>query len=258
MGRLRGWLATLAILGVGAASCGLPALRVYWRFRESNPVQRGQEVAARSGCFSCHGPHGTKGLPDPGTGQEVPAWDGGVPMMYVSGPEEVREYILDGVSRRRAASASASAGRARAAIRMPAYREILRPVEIEDLVAYFMAASRMEPVSDPAAARGRELVRRLRCESCHGAGGAGGVANPGSFKGYVPGWLGADFGELVADDGELQDWVRDGGIGRFARSRLARHFLKRQRLQMPAYRSALAPEEIDAIVAYIKWLRKST
>src|SRR6266850_7649726 len=97
--RLGGPLVLLAAVALGA----LPALRAYWRVRESNPVQRGAAIAARSGCLSCHGPHGTRGLPDPTSGEQVPAWDGGVPMMYVRDAQEVREYILDGVSKRRAA-----------------------------------------------------------------------------------------------------------------------------------------------------------
>jgi mono/diheme cytochrome c family protein len=230
-------------------------MRVIWSLRESNPVRRGAEVARRVGCLSCHGPDGTRGLPDPGTGGEVPPWDGGVPMMYVDGEEEVREFILDGVSRRRAASPSAAAERSRAAVRMPAYRGVLKDREVEDLVAYFMAASMMTPIEEPAASRGRDLVRRLRCEACHGIGGSGGVLNPGSYKGYVPGWLGPDFAELVRDETELKRWILEGVIERFAGDRLAGHFLARQRLQMPAYKAALSGEETEAIVSYLGWLR---
>jgi mono/diheme cytochrome c family protein len=256
MRRVPRWFLALglaALMGLGA----LPALRACWRARESNPVQRGAALAARVGCLSCHGPDGTRGLPDPNTAAEVPSWDGGVPMMYVSGAGEVREYILDGVSRRRAESASASAERARAAIRMPAYRGVLSSRQVEDLVAYFMAASMMRPIPDAVAARGRDLVRRHRCEACHGTGGAGGVPNPGSLKGYVPGWLGDDYDELVRDETELRAWILEGGIRRLAGNRLARHFLVRQRLQMPPYKAACSPAEMDAIVAYIRWLRQN-
>src|SRR5207245_6121649 len=127
--------------------------------------------------------------------------------------------------------------------------------EVDDLVAYFVVVSQTAPVDDPRAARGRNLVRQNRCESCHGIGGGGGVPNPGSLKGEVPGWLGEDYTELVRDDGELRQWILQGGIERFARDRLASFFLTRQRLQMPAYRAALAPEDADAIGAYIRWLR---
>ena len=255
MRRVGAWIGTIVLMAV-AARLGAPsAMRAYWLRQESNPVLRGAAIAARTGCFSCHGPQGTRGLPDPGSGQTVPTWDGGVPMMYVSGEDEVREYILDGVTKRRAASASAMAAREKAVIRMPAYRHMLRPEEVEDVVRYFMAVSQTAPVDDPQAARGRDLVRQHRCEACHGVAGSGGVLNPGSLKGYVPGWLGDDYRELVRDDRELRQWILEGGIDRFAQARLARFFLIRQRLQMPAYKGALAPGDADAIGAYIGWLR---
>ena len=255
MRRVWAWLGTLLLLAV-AARLGAPrVLRAYWQRQESNAVLRGAAIATRAGCFSCHGPQGTRGLPDPGSGQTVPTWDGGMPMMYVSGEEEVREYILDGLSKRRAASVSAAAEREKAAIRMPAYREALRSEEIDDLVRYFMAVSDMAPIDDPQAARGRDLVRRHRCEACHGTAGSGGVLNPRSLKGYIPGWLGKDYTELVQNDGELREWILEGGIERLSRARVARYFLSRQRLQMPAYRTALAPGDVEAIDAYIRWVR---
>ena len=255
MRRIGAWIGTMVLLAVAARLLAPAAMRAYWQSQESNPVLRGASIAAGMGCFSCHGPQGTRGLPDPGSGQSVPTWDGGVPMMYVSGEEEVREYILDGVSNRRAASTSAAAERERAAIRMPAYRNLLRSDEVEDLVRYFMAASQTALVDDPRTARGRDLVRVHRCEACHGVAGSGGVLNPGSLKGYVPGWLGEDYTDLVRDDRELRQWILEGGIDRFAQARVARFFLTRQRLQMPPYKDALAPGDVDAIGAYIGWLR---
>ena len=255
MRRVWAWLGTLILLTV-AARLGAPkAIRAYWQRQESNAVLRGAAVASAAGCFSCHGPQGTRGLPDPGSGQTVPTWDGGVPMMYVSGEEEVREYILDGISQRRAVSVSAAAEREKAAIRMPAYREVLRREEVEDLVRYFTAVSDLVPIDDPQAARGRSLVRQHRCEACHGTAGSGGVLNPRSLKGYIPGWLGKDYTDLVQSDAELHQWILEGGIERLSRARVARFFLTRQRLQMPGYRAALAPGDVDAIGAYIRWLR---
>ncbi len=244
------------VILVAAAAGALPALRAWWRWRESNPIGRGAALAARVGCLSCHGPHGTRGLPDPKSGEGVPTWDGGMPMMYVNGVEEVREYILDGVSKRRAESPGATEKRANAAIRMPAYRTVLTARQVDDLIAYFLAASRMQPIVDPVVARGRELVVKFRCESCHGIGGSGGVANPGSFKGYIPGWLGDDFKDLVRDDSELRQWILDGGVERLAKDHLAVFFLTRQRLQMPAYRPALSADDAGAIAAYLGRLRK--
>src|SRR5881409_3299667 len=148
MSRALAWLGTIVLIGI-AAWLGAPAaIRAYWWRQESNPIRHGAEIAARSGCFSCHGPEGGRGLPDPGSGQGVPQWDGGVPMMYVAGEQEVREYILDGVSKRRAESQSARGERANAAIRMPGYRDLLRPQELDDLVAYYMAVAQLASIPD--------------------------------------------------------------------------------------------------------------
>ena len=114
----------------------------------------------------------------------------------------------------------------------------------------------MAPIPDAAAGRGRELVRHHGCEACHGIGGSGGVPNPGSLKGYVPGWLGPDFLDLVRNDEELKQWIVEGRIDRLLASRLVRHFLSGQRLQMPSYRLALPADDTAAIVAYIHELRK--
>jgi mono/diheme cytochrome c family protein len=252
------WLAGALFLGLSLAAATLPALRLFWWIRETNPVRRGAGIAARVGCASCHGPQGTRGLPDPGLGGEVPGWTGGVPMMYVSGEEEIREYILDGVSHRRGRSDAAREERAKAAIRMPGYRDLLSAREVDDLVAYVMAVSHLRPIDDPVAERGREIVARERCESCHGIAGSGGVRNPASLKGYVPGWTGPDFADLARDDGELRRWILDGGIERLAKNRLAVHFMARQRLQMPAYRQRLTTDDTGAIVAYIRWLRRAS
>src|SRR2546428_8786894 len=102
MRRVWAWLGTIVLIGI-AAWLGAPAaIRAYWWRQESNPIRRGTEIAARSGCFSCHGPEGARGLPDPGSGEAVPQGDGGGPMMYANRREGGREYILDGVSKRRA------------------------------------------------------------------------------------------------------------------------------------------------------------
>jgi len=60
----------ILLLSVGAGA--LPALRLWWSWREENPIRRGAGLASRAGCLSCHGPNGSQGLPDP-NGGEVPA-----------------------------------------------------------------------------------------------------------------------------------------------------------------------------------------
>jgi mono/diheme cytochrome c family protein len=253
-GRLRISLLLVALLA--AIAVASPALiRATWSARSSNPARRGVRLAARLGCFACHGPEGSAGIPDPGLGSAgVPEWGGMVWMMYVSTDDEVREFILDGVSRKRAASASAREERSRAAVRMPAYRHVVGGRDLDDLVAAFRALSGMgrPPAGEPEG-RGYDLARRLRCFACHGAAGSGGLPNPGSFAGYIPGWYGPDFRDLVRDRAEFDAWVREGRSPRLAANRVAGYFLARQRLQMPAY-AGLSPGDLDALWAYVGWL----
>jgi mono/diheme cytochrome c family protein len=252
--RLTAAAAVLLLLGAGALAS--PALvRGYWSWRDANPVRRGIARAAELGCFTCHGPRGERGIPDPGIEEgEVPAWSGGVWMMYLEGAGEIREFILDGVSRARARSLSAQAERADAAIQMPAFREALSGTDLEDLVAAFQVLSGMSrPPRGTPAWRGQEVARRWRCFECHGAAGSGGVANPGSLAGFIPGWYGPAFDDLVRGREEFDAWVRDGWIDRLARNRIASWFTERQRVKMPPYPD-LTPEERDDLWAYVRWL----
>jgi mono/diheme cytochrome c family protein len=73
----------------------------YMRRPQLTPALRGAVLAERFGCFACHGPGSTGGVPNPGSDDgEVPAWDGGTSMMYVENEGEIREWILYGHPKR--------------------------------------------------------------------------------------------------------------------------------------------------------------
>ena len=91
-------LGALVLAVVLAAILGPWAVKAWWGHRSSNPVRRGVALAGELGCFSCHGPEGRAGIADPGHPQGVPAWSGGVWMMYVASDEEIRRIILDGAT----------------------------------------------------------------------------------------------------------------------------------------------------------------
>ena len=257
MHRPRRRLVLIVAATAGLGLVALPAVRVWWSVHSSNPVRRGLALAEDLGCFSCHGLQGTGGPGDPGLGgTEVPAWSGGVWMMYVESSAEAREFILDGVSQRRAASQSARDEREKATLRMPAYRDLVDDEEVEALTAAFMALSAMIlPASDSAAGRGRRLARDRGCGSCHGPAGSGGRPNPRSFTGFIPGWYGTDFEDLVRDRAEFDEWIRTGSLERLARWP-ASWFLGRQTISMPAY-PELSPAELDDLWAYVSWLSES-
>ena len=251
-------------MAIGFASVGvavalaLPGVRLYWSIRSSNPVRRGIALARNLGCFSCHGELGSAGIADPGAADlAVPAWSGGLWMMYVEDDDDIREFIVDGVSHHRSASGSAAREHDRMAIHMPAYGGLLGAEEVGDLVAAFRVLSGMSrPAPGSAEARGLQIALASDCFSCHGAGASGGLPNPGSLTGFVPGWYGADFEDLVRDRDEFDQWVREGALVRLSEHPVASRFINRQRLQMPPYRE-LSDDDLDTLWAYAGWLART-
>ncbi len=219
-------------------------------------AERGRRLAEETGCFACHGDGGTHGTSNPGRSDgSVPNWKGDV-MMFADGPDEIREWIHDGVTAKRAQSETFRREREAGVLKMPAFGKRLGRRQIDDLVAYVMAVSGTDrPADGSDAARGLERVRALGCNGCHGAGGRLARPNPGSLKGYVPAWSGGDFTELVRDRDEFGEWVNDGVSKRFQGNPFARFFLDRAVLHMPAYREHLEPGDLDAMWAYVEWLR---
>src|SRR6059036_707902 len=67
-------------------------------------AERGRRLAERTGCFACHGPEGSRGTANPGRADRTaPSFEGDL-MMYAKGPEEIRQWIRDGVTAKRAKS----------------------------------------------------------------------------------------------------------------------------------------------------------
>jgi mono/diheme cytochrome c family protein len=254
-------LAALAIMQ--AAWLAYPAVRARVLGLEETAAVRGQRLAARLGCFSCHGPQGTGGTPNPGSREDtVPAFTERTQMMYAKTVADLREYVLDGAPRHRREDPAYRARMEAAALRMPAYRGHVSDAELDDLIAYLRAVSGLigpgEEPDEELASRGAELAEELGCFACHGPLGAGGVLNPGSFKGYIPGFWAADFDDLVRSDHELRGWITDGKIPRIAEHPMGRRWLERQLIKMPAYGRFLPREDVDAVVAYVRWLRAGT
>jgi mono/diheme cytochrome c family protein len=229
----------------------------YWRTKNIGPVQRGFAVAQQKGCFTCHGPGGIRGMADPGHGlDEIPSFSGGLVTMYAENEQELREWILDGMPRRVRDDPEQRKLREHAAILMPAWRDLLSAREVDLLVAYVKAASDFETPKDEKADEGRQIAVKFGCFNCHGPQGRGSMPNVRAFKGYIPAWDGADFPELARDDQEIREWILDGRCRRLQENRLARFFLDRQPIKMPAYRGHLNDAEVDRIVDYIHWLRQ--
>lgn len=254
--RVRIFVGGLVVLALAeTAWLAYPAARNLILPPRDNPAQRGRALAADLGCFNCHGAGGTGGVANPGskTG-EVPSFHEGTLMMYAHDDQDLREYILDGAPATKLARPEYRAEQEAQALRMPAFRTVVTRAQVEDLVAYLRASSGLlEPLDDPAA-KGVEIALANGCFDCHGPMGVGGMPNPGSLKGYIPGFGGEDYAELVRDDAELRGWIAEGGIPRLRGDPLASYFLERQRIQMPAFKDHLKADEIDALIAYVHWL----
>lgn len=226
----------------------------WWRSHNIGPVQRGASLAVERGCLACHGAQGRAADPDGERGiGPIPSFEHDDVASYARDGSELREWILDGRPRR---LQEESAGEESPLLQMPAWRGVLAASEVEALVAYVRAVSDFDPVPEPiAAARG--TVARLGCFTCHGPQGRGDTPNPGSLKGYIPSWRGADFPDLVRDDAEIREWIRDGAPRRLRENRAAAFFMKRQTIRMPAFGDRVTDEEIGQITEYIRWLRSN-
>jgi mono/diheme cytochrome c family protein len=232
-----------------------PQLRDLVLSVEVTPAERGYQVAARSGCFNCHGPDGSGGIKNPGSDDgEVPGFSGGTPMMWAKNEQELREYILDGAPERKRADPRHREKIEAQLLAMPAYRSYLSGREIDELMVYLRAVSGLITPPDELAVQGQELAYRFGCFHCHGPMGAGISRNPGSLKGYIPGWWGNDFRDLVRSDGELREWVLDGEIARLREHPIAKYFVRRQRVGMPAYRPFINDQQLQALVRYVRWI----
>jgi len=247
-------LITLALLE--SAWFAYPVVRRYVLALEDTPAARGRRVAVALGCFACHGPEGSGGTRNPGSEEgTVPAFTGQTQMMFVKDADDIREYVLDGAPRRKREDPDYRARMEAAALRMPAFRGYVGGRDLEDLVAYLRAASGQVLPDEPRATRGGELAADLGCFGCHGPLGAGGVPNPGSLKGYVPGFWGRDFDDLVRSDDELHEWIAEGEIKRLLEHPVGGFFIRRQAIKMAAYGRFLSEDDVGALAAYVRWVR---
>jgi len=255
---MRRWVvrALVVLALIETAWLAYPVVRARLLILEETPAARDQRLAGALGCFSCHGPGGNGGTPNPGSEEgSVPAFTERTQMMYVKTADDLREYVLDGAPRRKREDPDYRAKMEAGALRMPAYRRFVSAAQLEDLVAYLRAASGQVLPDEALATRGADLAVQLGCFACHGPLGGGGIPDPGSFKGYVPAFWGADFDDLVRDDAELRTWIAKGEIPRIAEHPIGGRFLRGQAIKMPAYERFVPPADLDALVAYVRWIR---
>ena len=83
----------------------ITALLLWRALRSDLPAaERGRRLAERTGCFTCHGPEGTRGAANAGRlDRTVPTFEGDV-MMYARSATEIREWIAEGSTAKKRAS----------------------------------------------------------------------------------------------------------------------------------------------------------
>jgi mono/diheme cytochrome c family protein len=185
---------------------------------ESAPVARGAAYAGSRGCIDCHG--------DPGH----PA--GSVSNEDCSDTNEVANH--------------------------PDYE-----FSCNDVLAWFEAIQlrkrnnkRLQENNVNPLAEGERLARKYYCFQCHGELGQGGFNNAGSFKGYVPGYFGADFKLLTRDANpeSVREWIMNGVdrdiLNKPLSGQVADYFFSRQAINMPSYKN-LEPGEIEMLTKYV-------
>jgi mono/diheme cytochrome c family protein len=228
---LRRWLAggTIAVASLAGA--------LAWTLRghvlpEHAPMERGLRAARALGCWDCHR--------DAARGGRLA--DAGAPSLLAGRPDP------DALVR---------------SLRAAPHDPALDARQVADLAAWLAVARLEAERADGRAAAAHavgaaERLARRNCFGCHGELGQGGVANPGSLKGYVPGFFGRDY-DLLTHDGDpavVRQWIVDGEPA-FFRSGLhpGPWLTARQQVRMPAYRGLLRPGEVDALVRYLTLLR---
>jgi len=208
-------------------------------------VYRGRLIAFKYGCFNCHGFEGIGGIKNPNYKyEEVPSFKGQTYMMFIKNPSEIKEWILYGKPRNRKVDN-------KGLIKMPAYENIISQKELNDLIIYLKVIMDLIEINDSIAKRGYEIAENMGCFGCHGPYGLGGMPNPRSLKGYIPGWDDKEFNRLVLNDKEMREWIKEGKIKRLE------FILKFQTIKMPSYKEVLNEQQIDTIIYYIKYLRSN-
>ena len=244
-------IAFFVLLGV-IAPFGLRGLM--WRW-EQNPILRGRQVALEAGCPTCHFPYRGEEIPNPGSRWKVvPRFEAGNAMMYVKSKREIEEFIRFGAPKTWLEDEQVRGRLADQHIRMPSYEEHLSEAQIEVLTLWVSVVEGIDVAGDEAATKGRQLARKLGCISCHGLEGAGGLPNPRSLGGFIPGFLGDNFLDLVEDRAEFNEWVETGSLARLERNPFARLAWSRQALSMPAY-DDLSEDELGDLWAWIQAAR---
>jgi mono/diheme cytochrome c family protein len=109
-------------------------------------ARKGYAIAARLGCFGCHGPGGRVGRKNPKSFKGyIPPWRGEDFNELVTSDDELRRWILDGKIERLESNPLARYFTRRQVIKMPAYKELVGDEELNALVGYIHWLQKKSP-----------------------------------------------------------------------------------------------------------------
>lgn len=207
-------------------------------------VERGRELAEKSGCLQCHAIEGEPKVgPNFGglIGRKIPLADG---TSVTADEEYVRESILD---------PNAKVVKGYAPV-MPTFKGSLSTEDVSALIAFLKSLSGEEGGKEGVSAeakeeespaeKGRKLAESFGCLGCHSTDGSRGVG---------PTWKGlsgrtvelAGGGTVTADEAYLRESILHPA------AKLVKGFPD----DMPPFEGQIKEEDLSAILAYIKTLK---
>ena len=198
-------------------------------------VAQGAHLFVGFACAQCHGLDGRGGV-----SPDVPALRDAAKLT----PAELRVIIDHGLGESKNPTKPY----------MPVWGPILSDHQINSLVAYIRAGLPAVPTATPIqvptgqglVVEGQALYTRYGCINCHGPNGAGGVPNPVSADKTVPPLSGADFFKEFDTDQKIIDVIRSGSV--IGRAPI---------VSMPHWGGIIPEQQLRALVAYIKTLRRT-
>jgi cbb3-type cytochrome c oxidase subunit III len=136
---------------------------------------------------------------------------------------------------------------------MPVWGAVISDAQVNDLVSYIRAGLPAVPTATPPAipqgqglaVEGATLYVSYGCINCHGPNGLGGVPNPLSADKTIPPLSGLDFRKQFNTDAKIIDVIRSGSVIGAAPI-----------VSMPHWGGIIPPDRLQALVAYLKTLKK--
>jgi mono/diheme cytochrome c family protein len=135
---------------------------------------------------------------------------------------------------------------------MPVWGAVISNTQVNDLVAYLRAGlpavatavGPQIPKNQGPAVKGAALYTSYGCINCHGPNGLGGVPNPQSADKTIPPLSGQDFRKEFNTDQKIIDVIQSGSV-----------IGKAPIVSMPHWGGIIPPDQMQALVAYIKTLK---